>query len=66
MASDSLSEARELAAQAQLLAMALDAIEARLGALELGADADVISKALAGPVRAFDAAAHAALKEAVA
>ena len=66
MASDSLSEARELAAQAQLLAMALDAIEARLGALELGADADVISNALADPVRAFDAAARAALKGAVA
>ena len=66
MASDSLSEVRDLAARAQCLAVALDAIEARLNALEMGADADTISRALAEPVRAFDAAALAALKEAAA
>jgi len=46
--------------QAQALSAALDAIEARLDALELGADADVIAKALADPVRAFDAAVREA------
>jgi hypothetical protein len=40
--------------------LALDAIEAELAALEPGADADIIAQKLAGPVRAFDAAAKAA------
>jgi hypothetical protein len=60
MASDSPPEAH-LALQARSLAQALDAIEARLDALELGADPDVVAAALAEPVRAFDAAAKEAL-----
>jgi hypothetical protein len=59
MASDSPS--REAALQARQLARALDAIEAELDALELGADPDAVAKALAEPIRAFDAAAKEAL-----
>lgn len=49
-----------LIAQAEALNRALDAIEAALAALEPGADPDVVARALAGPVRAFDAAAKEA------
>jgi hypothetical protein len=59
MATDSPSEA---AAQARRLAAALDAIEARLDALSLGADPDEVAAALAEPIRAFDAAAKEALR----
>lgn len=55
MASDSLS--RDATAQARRLARALDAIEAKLDVLELGADPDLVARALAEPIRAFDAAA---------
>ena len=61
MASDSLTEARDAATQARGLALALDAIEAQLAVLELGADADAIAKALSGPIIAFDAAAKEAI-----
>jgi hypothetical protein len=57
MASDSHPETAE---QARRLALALDAIEARLDALGLGAPPDAIVDALAEPVRAFDAAAREA------
>jgi hypothetical protein len=50
-----------LEAQAERLAAALDAIEAALDALNPGADPDDVAKVLAGPVRAFDAAAKEAL-----
>lgn len=60
MASDSPPDART-ALQARRLAQALDAIEATLDSLELGADPDVVATALAEPVRAFDAAAKEAL-----
>lgn len=60
MASDSPSEAA--AAQARRLAAALDAIEARLAGLALGADPDDVAAALADPVRAFDAAAKEAVR----
>jgi hypothetical protein len=60
MVSDSPVEARKAAAQARRLAAALDAIEAQLDALELGAAPDAVAKALAEPVRAFDAAAKEA------
>lgn len=60
MASDSPPDARA-AVQARRLAQALDAIEARLDALDLGADPDAVAAALAEPVRAFDAAAKEAL-----
>lgn len=60
MASESPSEARA-ALQARRLALALDAIEATLDGLELGADPDVVAKALEEPIRAFDAAAREAL-----
>lgn len=60
MASDSPPDARA-ALQARRLAQALDAIEARLDALDLGADPDAVAAALAEPVRAFDAAAKEAL-----
>jgi hypothetical protein len=60
MASDSRIEAFQPETSARALALALDAIEAELAALEPGADADVIAEKLAGPVRAFDAAAKAA------
>ena len=59
MVSDSPS--REAALQARRLARALDAIEAELDALKLGADPDAVAKALAEPIRAFDAAAKEAL-----
>jgi len=59
MASDSPSG--EAAFQAQRLTRALDAIEAELDALALGADPDAVAKALAEPIRAFDAAAKEAL-----
>jgi hypothetical protein len=58
MASDSPAEAEKTAAQARRLAMALDAIEAQLDALKLGADPDVIAKALAEPIAALGAAAR--------
>ncbi|MEZ6023823.1 MAG: hypothetical protein R3C16_10525 [Hyphomonadaceae bacterium] len=61
MASDSPSGLRDAAAGARQLALALDALESRLAQLEFGADADTIAEALAGPVRALDAAAKAAL-----
>jgi hypothetical protein len=61
MASDSLPEVRA-AAQARQLAVALDAIEAELDRLELGASPDVVARALAGPIRAFDAAAKEAMR----
>lgn len=57
MASGSPAQAHETAALARRLALAVDAIEAELAALELGANPDVVAEALAGPVRAFDAAA---------
>jgi hypothetical protein len=60
MASDSPFEAA--LAQARRLAAALDAIEARLDALALGADPDEVVAALAEPVRAFYAAAKEALR----
>jgi hypothetical protein len=62
MASDSLPDHREAAEQARRLALALDAIEARLDALSLGAGPDAIVDALAGPVTAFDAAAKEACR----
>ncbi len=46
--------------QARRLALALDAIEAELARLSLGADPDAIVDALASPIRAFDAAAKEA------
>ena len=61
MASDSLSEVRA-AAQARQLAAALDVIEFELGRLELGERPDVVARALAEPIRAFDAAAKEALR----
>ncbi len=64
MASDSPSEVRDTLTQARGLGLALDAIEAQLDSLDLGANADAVAKALAGPIRAFDAAASAALREA--
>jgi hypothetical protein len=60
MASDSPSGLRDAAASARRLAQALDAIEAELDRLELGASPDVVAKALAAPIRAFDAAAKEA------
>ena len=57
MASDSPSQAKEAAVQARRLALAVDAMKAELAELELGADPDVVARALAGPVRAFDAVA---------
>ncbi len=62
MVSDSPAELRDDRAQARRLAVALDAIEAELNRLELGADPSVVAKALAGPVRAFDAAAREAIR----
>lgn len=62
MASDSRTEAVSATAAAQRLSLALDVIEAALDRLELGADPDVVAKALAGPVRAFDAAAREAAR----
>jgi hypothetical protein len=61
MASDSPPEVRA-AAQARQLAAALDAIDAELNRLELGARPDVVARALAEPIRAFDAAAKEALR----
>lgn len=43
--------------QARRLALAIDAIEAELDLLELGAAPDTVARALEGPVRAFAAAA---------
>jgi len=60
MASDSHPDGRVSAEQARRLALALDAIEARLGALGMDAAPDAIADALAEPVRAFDAAAREA------
>jgi hypothetical protein len=62
MASDSPAEAPKAAAQTRRLAQALDAIEAQLDALELGAHPDVVAKALAEPIRRFDAAAREVLR----
>lgn len=59
MASDSPN--REAALQARRLARALDAIEAKLDALDFGADPDAVARALSEPIRAFDAAAKEAL-----
>ncbi len=61
MASDSPPETRKTAEQARRLALALDAIEARLEALEPGARPDVVAKALKQPIEAFDAAAREVL-----
>jgi hypothetical protein len=61
MASDSPAETAKAAHQARRLALALDAIEAQLNDLELGADPDVVAKALKKPILAFDAAAREAL-----
>lgn len=61
MASDSPAETRKTAVQARRLALALDAIEAELDGLELGAQPDVVAKALTKPIEAFDAAAREAL-----
>jgi hypothetical protein len=63
MASDSRTEAAEAEQSARAIGLALDAIEAELAALEPGASVDVIARKLAGPVRAFDAAAKAASGE---
>jgi len=60
MASDSHPNDRMTVEQARRLALALDAIEARLDALGMGAAPDAIVDALADPVRAFDAAAKEA------
>ena len=60
MASDSHPDDRVTAEQARRLALALDAIEARLDALSVGAAPDAIVDALADPIRAFDAAAREA------
>jgi hypothetical protein len=54
-------EPRKTAHQARQLALAIDAIEARLDALELGAPPDAVARALEAPVRVFDAAAKEAL-----
>jgi hypothetical protein len=62
MASDSPAEAHEAALQARRLALALDVIEAQLDALELGAQPDVVARALKKPIEAFDAAAREALR----
>jgi len=62
MASDSHSEVREAAVQARRLASALDAIESELNRLDFGADPGAVATALAGPVRAFDAAAKEAMR----
>ncbi len=62
MASDSPNEPRDAAAEAQRLAAALDAIEAELDRLEPGASPSVVARALAGPVKAFDAAAGEVLR----
>jgi hypothetical protein len=61
MASDSPGEPKNTTAQARRLALALDAIEAQLDVLELGADPDVVREALRRPIEAFDAAAREAL-----
>jgi len=61
MASDSPAETGKAAHQARQLALALDAIEARLNDLEPGADPDVLAKALKEPIFAFDAAAREVL-----
>lgn len=61
MASDSATHALKTGFHARRLALALDAIEAELDALELGADADVVAAALKEPIEAFDAAAREAL-----
>ena len=60
MASDSPAETRKTAHQARL-ALALDAIEAQLDALELGSNPDVVAMTLRTPIEAFDAAAREAL-----
>ena len=59
MASDSLSEVREAAGRQ--LAAALDAIEMTLDTLPLGAEPAEVARALADPIRTFDAAAREAM-----
>lgn len=61
MASDSRSEAARAAADADTLSLALDALEAKLDALEQDAPPDVVAEAVGAPVRAFGAAAKEAL-----
>ena len=60
MAVERPPETEDIALQARRLALALDAIEAELARLSLGADPDAIADALANPIRAFDAAAKGA------
>lgn len=48
--------------QVRRLAAALDVIEAELNRLELGASPDVVARAMAEPIRAFDAAAKEAMR----
>jgi hypothetical protein len=62
MASDSPLKVRDTAHQARRLAAALDAIEAELDRLELGSSPDAVARALAEPIRAFDAAAKEAMR----
>jgi hypothetical protein len=62
MASDSPSAVRDTAQEARRLAAALDVIEAELNRLELGSNPDVVARALAEPIRAFDAAAKEAMR----
>ncbi len=61
MASDSPAETRKTAVRARRLVLALDAIEAHLDGLELGAQPDVVAEALKLPIEAFDVAAREAL-----
>lgn len=60
MAVERPPETEDIALQARRLALALDAIEAELSRLSLGAHPDAIVDALANPIRAFDAAAKGA------
>lgn len=53
---------QEAQAAARRLSLAIDAIEAELSALSLGADPDSVARALAAPVRLFDTAAKEALR----
>ena len=58
MVSATPSQPRKAVDEARRLALALDAIEAELDMLNLGAPPDQVAAALAGPVRQFDAAAE--------
>jgi hypothetical protein len=53
---------QEAQALARRLCLAIDAIEAELSVLNLGADPDAVARALAAPVRLFDTAAKEALR----